>query len=95
MTGALPFPGPVLIFAMGFAGLAFGLLYFASVRRTAALLTARKGLAWPLAFTFGRIAAAALFLALAARLGAAPLLAAFLGFLLARTVALRKARRGR
>lgn len=93
MIGAPPFPGPDLIFVMGFAGLVLGLLYFASVRRTAALLTTRKGLGWPFAFMLGRIAAAALFLALAARLGAAPLLSAFLGFLLARTVALRRAGR--
>jgi hypothetical protein len=94
MTGA-PSPSmPELAIAMGIAGFIFGLSYFAAVQRTAALLAARKK-NWlgPLALTLGRMAAAAIFLTLAAKLGAASLLSAFLGFLLARAVALRNAAR--
>ncbi len=95
MTGAPLSSMPELIIAMGLAGFVFGLFYFAAVQRTAALLAARKNWLGPLALTLGRIAAAAIFLALAAKLGAASLLSAFLGFLLARAVALRNAgRRG-
>lgn len=83
----------VVLAMMTSAGFAFGLLYFAALRHTVALLSARKGWAGPVAFTAGRIAAALAALTLCARLGAAALLAAFLGFLLARTVTLRRARR--
>ncbi len=57
------------------------------------LFTAGRGWVGPLALTLARIAAAVIFLGLAAKLGAAALIAAFLGFLLARTVMLRVARR--
>lgn len=93
MTG-VPLPSmPGLAVAMGLAGFGFGLFYFAAVQRTAVLLAARKSWLGPLALTLGRIAAAAIFLALAAKLGGASLLSAFLGFLLARAVALRNAGR--
>jgi len=82
-----------LILAMSAAGVAFGLLYFAALRRTVAHLAARSGWATPLLFTVSRIGAALVFLALAAMLGAAPLLAAFAGFLVARALALRAVRR--
>ena len=54
-----------------------------------------RGRGWfvPLALTLGRIGAAVIVLGLAAKLGAASLLATFLGFFLARIVALRAARR--
>jgi NADH:ubiquinone oxidoreductase subunit 6 (subunit J) len=84
---------PELAVAMGLAGFVFGLFYFAAVQRTAVLLAARKSWFAPLALTLGRIAAAAIFLTLAAKLGAASLLSAFLGFLLSRAVALRNAGR--
>ena len=93
MTGA-PSPSmPELAIAMGIAGFIFGLFYFAAVQRTAALLAARKNWLGPLALTLGRMAAAAIFLTLAAKLGAASLLSVFIGFLLARAVALRNAGR--
>ncbi len=79
--------------AAGLAGFVLGLFYFAAVERTAALLVARKGLLGPISLTLGRVLAATLFLALAAQFGDASLLSAFLGFLLARAVALRKAGR--
>ena len=75
------------------SGFAFGLLYFATLKRAAALFASGSSWMGPLGLTLGRIAAAVIFLSLAARLGAAALLAAFLGFMLARALALRAARR--
>ena len=89
MTDAALSPMVELAMAMGLAGFVFGLFYFAAVQWTAVSLAAQKSWLGPLALTLGRIAAAALFLGLAAKLGAASLLSAFLGFLLARAVALR------
>jgi N-ATPase, AtpR subunit len=79
--------------AMILSGLTFGLLYFAALKRAAVLLASGGGWTGPLGLTLGRIGAAVIFLSLAARLGAAALLAAFLGFLLARTLALHVVRR--
>lgn len=75
------------------AGFAFGLLYFAVLKRSVAVLAGASGLVVPLGLTLARFAAATVFLGLAAQLGAAALLAAFVGFLLARSFALRTARR--
>jgi hypothetical protein len=86
-------PSPMLALEMALAGFVFGLFYFAALWRTATLFAEGKGRAGPVALTLGRLAAAALFLAITARLGAAPLLGAFFGFLLARAVALRLAGR--
>jgi purine-cytosine permease-like protein len=66
------------------AGLAFGF--------SVSLFVSGKGWLGPLALTLGRIGAAVAFLFVAAKLGAAPLLAAFIGFLMARTLALRAQR---
>ena len=79
--------------AMIISGFAFGLLYFATLKRAAALFASGSSWMGPLGLTLGRIAAAVIFLSLAARLGAAALLAAFLGFLVARALALRAERR--
>jgi hypothetical protein len=79
--------------AMAVAGLVFGLAYFAALRWTVSLYGSGYGHLGPAALTLGRIAAATIFLIVAARLGALPLLAAFLGFLLARGLALRRLRR--
>jgi N-ATPase, AtpR subunit len=88
------------IFALGFAvatallaGLAFGYAYFAVLRRTVDLCTGGHGLLIPVILTVGRLATAILFLGVAARIGALPLLLAFLGFLVARRFALLTARR--
>ena len=89
MTGPAVSPMPELLVAVALAGFMSGLLYFAVLRRTAMLFASRSGWLLPAALTAVRIGAAAGLLALAAKLGAAPLLAAFAGFLLARTVALR------
>ncbi len=83
---------PELAAMTAFAGLLFGLLYFATLRRSVALFVGRKGWLGPLALTMGRFGAAAGFLLVAAKLGAAPLLAAFVGFLIARALALHAQR---
>ncbi len=74
------------------AGLLLGCVQFAALRRTVELYRAGRYLA-PSALTLSRLAGAIVFFGLAARLGALPLLSAFLGFLLARRLALRAARR--
>ena len=89
MTHASFITHPELIVMIALAGFIFGLLYFAALKRSVALFVGGEGWFGPLVLTLGRIGAAAGFLMLAAKLGAAPLLAAFVGFLLARTVALR------
>ncbi len=93
MMGYATSPMPELLAGMTLSGFIFGLAYFAAVQWTAVLFAAGCGWLAPLALTLGRAGAAAAFLALAARLGAASLLAAFAGFLLARALALRLARR--
>ena len=81
-----------LEFAAGLAGLGVGLVHFAALRRTVdAYSTGSVRLA--VALTLGRLAGTIVFFGFAARLGALPLLALFLGFLLARTVALHAARK--
>jgi hypothetical protein len=75
------------------AGLVFGLVHFAALRRTVELYSAGRVRLAAAALTLGRITAAIVFFGLAARLGALPLLSAFLGFLLARMLALRAPRR--
>jgi hypothetical protein len=82
-----------LAMTMALIGFAFGVVYFAALHRTVALFAAGRGWFLPLALTLGRFGVAIIILGLAAKLGAASLLATFIGFLLARTVALRTARR--
>ncbi|HTV31812.1 MAG TPA: ATP synthase subunit I [Methylocella sp.] len=78
---------------MTIAGLMFGRHYFVMLKRSVTLFVGGAGCLGPLAMTLGRIAAAAAFLFGAAKLGAAPLLAAFIGFLIARALALRAERK--
>jgi N-ATPase, AtpR subunit len=92
MSIAAPLPILELAMTMAVAGFVVGLLYFAALERTVALYVSGRGWVGPLAFTLGRIAAAAVFLAFAAKLGVISLLSAFAGFLLARALALRAAR---
>jgi hypothetical protein len=87
------FTAPMLASAMAAAGLTVGLGYFALLRRTVQLYGSGHSHLGPVAFTLARLVGAAVSLAFAARLGAPSLLAAFLGFLAARTIALRRARR--
>jgi hypothetical protein len=79
--------------AGAFAGLIVGLIYFATLWRSTELYSAGGGQLAAAALTLGRIAGMIVFLGLAARLGALPLLSSFLGFLLARALALRAARK--
>ena len=85
--------GVSLAFAATLAGLVVGFVHFAALRRTVDLYSAGRGRLAVAALTFGRITAAIVFFGLAARLGVLPLLSAFLGFLLARLLALRAPRR--
>ena len=94
MTHNALFINPGLTFLMALAGLVFGLVYFASLKRSVTLFVGGKGWFGPLALTLGRIGVAVAFLYVAAKLGAAPLLAAFIGFLMARVLALRERRAG-
>lgn len=82
-----------LALAMAFAGFAFGLIYFVALHRTVTLFSAGGGWLGPSALTLGRVVAITILLALAARLGAAALLATFLGFLASRAAALHAVRR--
>ena len=93
MSQAALLPLAVPAAAMAIAGFAFGRLYFAMLRRTVAFFAAGQGWLRPLVLTLGRIGGAVALFAIAARLGAAALMAAFLGFLMARAIALRIARR--
>lgn len=93
MTGSTLTSTLVLASIAALAGLAFGLVYFRALRRTVALFAGGRGWLGPVALTLARIAGAVVLLTFMARLGAMPLLAGFLGFLLARMIALRAARR--
>ena len=87
MTGAIAFVALVGAWTVG--GLLLGTVYFAAVRRTADLFSCGRSSVMPAVLTLSRLVAAALCFAAAARYGALPLLGAFLGFLVARGVALR------
>ena len=75
------------------AGFALGIAYFASLRRDVHLSVARHAWLRYIVWALMRIAAAALFFTFAARWGLPALIAAFAGFLAARTLALHRARR--
>lgn len=74
------------------AGMVAGQAYFAALRQSLAGLAAGSRLS-PVLLTLGRFAGVALFLSAAAWVGALPLLGAFLGFLVARSIALRAGQR--
>lgn len=82
-----------LTIAAAAAGLLFGRLYFAALRRCVASFVGGDGWVRPLALSVGRIGAAAIFLLIVAHWGAASLLGGLGGFLVARTLALRAQRR--
>ena len=75
------------------AGFGFGLAYFAALRRSVDLYAAGRGPLVPALLTAVRIALAIAVFAVAAKSGATALLGAFAGFLVARAVAVRAARR--
>lgn len=78
---------------LAIGGFALGVAYFASLRRGVCLSIARQAWLPYMVWALVRIAAAALFLTFAVRWGVPALLAAFTGFLAARMLALRGARR--
>jgi len=83
--------GLAVLFAAG--GLAFGRGYFAALQRGIDAYAAQGAVVKSLLWMLARLAAAALFFVFAVRWGAWPLVAAFLGFLAARQIAVRPARR--
>jgi len=86
-------PASLQASAMAVAGLTLGLCYFALLRWTVRLYGAGRRSFAPVGLTLARLAGATIFFAFAARLSALSLLAAFVGFLAARMIALRGARR--
>lgn len=84
-------PGLAALFAVG--GLAVGWGYFAALRRGIDAYATQGAVLKSLLWTLARLAAAALFFVFAVRWGVWPLVAAFLGFLAARQIAVRAARR--
>ncbi len=84
--------GIAIVASFAFAGLAFGLAYFSVLRRTVELYATGHGILVPAVLTLGRLAAAILLLGVTARVGILPLLVSFIGFLLARALALRGVR---
>ncbi len=79
--------------ALAVAGVVLGRCYFEVLRWSVArYASGRSSALQGAALALARILCAAALLAVAARLGALPLLAAFLGFIVARTWALRAAR---
>ena len=83
---------PFTTVTLALAGFGVGLAYFASLRRGVAELVQSTDLRVVLAMFVFRLVLVLLLLVTAVRLGAMPLLAAFTGFLLARTFALRRSR---
>ena len=86
-------PTAAVVTLMAPMGFGLGVIYFAALRRTVALIATPGAALQAIAFTLGRGAAALGVLGFAAWLGAVPLLSAFAGFLLARSSALRRGRR--
>lgn len=78
--------------AFGVAGLAFGWAYFAILQETVDRFAEGRG--WRAAgLTLARVGAAALFFGIAAKIGACPLLVAFICFIAMRMLALRAVQR--
>ena len=93
MTASIPAADVTLTALFATAGLAFGAGYFAILRRTVDVYASGRRWLVPAVLTFTRIAGAIVFFAFIAQIGALPMLAAFLGFLGARGLALSVARR--
>jgi hypothetical protein len=90
-VGILSDPAPLP--ATLVAGFVIGLIYFGMLWRTAKLYDSGHSWFELAVLTLGRISGAAILLASAAKLGAGPLLAALLGFLLGRAAILHAVRR--
>ncbi len=83
----------ILLPAATVGGIVFGWCYFEALRRSVAAYASSARRARGVALAAGRVLCAAAFFTMAARLGALPLLLALAGFLAARSLALRAARR--
>jgi len=92
MTTVALCAGIALTAAFLAAGLVVGSAYFAALRRTVDLYAAGRRPLVVMALTLIRIGGVIAFFGAAVRFGAVPLLAAFLGFLVARSLALRAVR---
>jgi F1F0 ATPase subunit 2 len=79
--------------AFALAGILLGLFFFATLRWNIALYLSRRTAG--LALQLGRLAVVVLGLVLVAHAGATPLVATFVGFLIARSAVLRGAREER
>ena len=88
MNDVTPVSTLVLASVMALSGLAYGLAYFQMLRRTADLVVGGCGWLGPAGLTLSRIAGAVVLLSFMTGLGAVPLLAGFLGFLVARAIGL-------
>jgi len=79
--------------AAGCAGAAFGLIYFSALRRSISLLA--NGARWQMVVLLSllRVGLAVAAFLLLARFGAIPVICGAAGFLLARTILIRKAQR--
>lgn len=93
MTGEMMGHVSLWTAVLGVAGVALGFVYFGALQRNVTLLVMRTGWRGPVFLTVARIAAVAGVLGLAAKSGAPDLFAAFAGFMLARGLVLRWARR--
>ncbi len=93
MTASALLSQPELAAIMALAGLGVGVAYFAALKRGVTLFVTDHGWRAPLTLMLLRLGGVILFLVLAAKLGAVPLLAAFLGLLAARVLAVRAARK--
>ena len=93
MTLMISMTEPERIVSMAIAGFAGGQIYFAVLRHAVDELAARRGWLRPLTLSLQRLALAAVLFIMAAKLGAAALLAAFLGFIAARLWAVHSAKR--
>jgi len=79
--------------AAALAGLLLGLIYFAALRHTVRAFMTRRGWFVPISLTVARVVGTGVTLAAAAHFGAMQLLAAFLGFLIARGISIGAQRR--
>ena len=86
MTSASLIAEALTAAAAVFAGMAVGLAYFAILQRTVRTFVAGGGWFIPICLTLGRLVGMVLLLTVAARMGAAALLTAFLGILSARAI---------
>ncbi|HLN49861.1 MAG TPA: ATP synthase subunit I [Steroidobacteraceae bacterium] len=86
---SLDFALPIVASA-ALVGFALGMSYFASLRLTVQAYAAPRGWRAAMALTGARLIGALIVFSIAARFGAGALLAAFGGFLIARTVAMRR-----